>query len=70
LADRLAVSTRTITNLQARRAIPFVRLGRCVRFPAAAVDAAILRLQVPAASTMPARKRRAGRLQPAAGVTA
>ena len=44
LARRLNVSTRTVDNLIARRAIPFVRLsGKIIRFPKVAVDEHIQR---------------------------
>lgn len=44
LARRLNVSPRTVDNLIARRAIPFVRLsGKIVRFPRVAVDEHIQR---------------------------
>jgi excisionase family DNA binding protein len=44
LAQLLNVSLRTVDNLIARRAIPFVRLsGKIVRFPKAAVDEHIQR---------------------------
>jgi excisionase family DNA binding protein len=40
LARRLSVSPRTVDNLIARRALPFVRLSaRLIRFPVAAVEA-------------------------------
>jgi len=44
LAQRLNVSPRTVDNLIARRALPFVRLsGKLIRFPRAAVDEHLLR---------------------------
>lgn len=44
LARRLNVSPRTVDNLIARRALPFVRLsGKLIRFPRAAVDEHIQR---------------------------
>lgn len=44
LAQRLNVSLRTVDNLIARRAIPFVRLsGKLIRFPKAVVDEHIQR---------------------------
>lgn len=40
LARRLNVSPRTVDNLMARRALPFVRLSaKLIRFPVAAVEA-------------------------------
>ncbi|NBV24658.1 MAG: DNA-binding protein [Proteobacteria bacterium] len=44
LARRLNVSLRTVDNLVARRALPFVRLGgKLIRFPKVAVDEHIQR---------------------------
>lgn len=44
LARLLNVSPRTVDNLIARRALPFVRLsGKLIRFPRAAVDEHIRR---------------------------
>jgi excisionase family DNA binding protein len=41
LAQHLAISVRSIDNLIARRAIPFARFGRSVRFRIADVDRAL-----------------------------
>ncbi len=43
LARHLSLSLRTIDNLIARKAIPFVRLGRSVRFRIVDVDRALER---------------------------
>ena len=43
VADYLGVSRRTVDNLMARRVIPFLKHGRIVRFPKAALDAHIQR---------------------------
>jgi excisionase family DNA binding protein len=41
LAARLRVTVRTIRNLQSRRMIPFVKLGKAVRFCPVAVAKAL-----------------------------
>ncbi len=43
LAKHLSLSVRSIDNLIARRAVPFVRLGRSVRFKISDVDRALER---------------------------
>lgn len=43
LAQYLSLSLRSVDNLIARKAIPFVRLGRSVRFRIADVDRALER---------------------------
>jgi excisionase family DNA binding protein len=42
----LGVSKRTIANLTARRKIPFVKVGRCVRFKLRDVEKAIEKMTV------------------------
>jgi excisionase family DNA binding protein len=37
-ADYLKVSKRTIDNLMASGSLPFIKLGRIVRFPKSAID--------------------------------
>jgi len=47
LAKRLGLSERSISNLQARKQIPFVRLSaRCVRFHAGRVLSALRRFEI------------------------
>lgn len=46
VASLLGVSKRTITNLAARRKIPFVKIGRCLRFRLRDVEAAINKMTV------------------------
>lgn len=47
LAKRLGLSTRSISNLQSRKQIPFVRLSaRCVRFHVGRVLSALTRYEV------------------------
>jgi excisionase family DNA binding protein len=46
LARQVKCSLRTIDNLMARRAIPFIKLGRLVRFDVAKVKAALARFEV------------------------
>jgi excisionase family DNA binding protein len=41
LAELLGVSVRTVATLRQRRAIPYVKLGRVVRFKRDAVEAAL-----------------------------
>jgi len=41
LAEWLGVSVRTVANLRQRRVIPYVKLGRVVRFKRDAVEAAL-----------------------------
>jgi excisionase family DNA binding protein len=41
LAEWLGVSLRTVGNLRARHAIPYVKLGRVVRFRRSQVEAAL-----------------------------
>jgi hypothetical protein len=41
IATHLKCSVRHITNQQRRRRIPFNRIGRCIRFNIASVDAAL-----------------------------
>ncbi len=38
IAERLSVSRREVDYLIAARAIPFIKIGRCVRFLAADVE--------------------------------
>jgi hypothetical protein len=42
----LNISPRHLVNLRERRIIPFIRLGRVIRYDRAAVSAAITRLTV------------------------
>lgn len=46
LADRLAVSLRTVDALLASGRLPHFRLGRCVRFEPAAVEALLAKSHV------------------------
>jgi excisionase family DNA binding protein len=46
VADRYRVSVRTVDRWLAARLIPAIRLGRCLRFDAAQVDAALARFTV------------------------
>jgi excisionase family DNA binding protein len=46
LARELSVSARTIDNLMARRAIPYIKVGRLVRFDVQKVKAALARFEV------------------------
>ena len=46
LAKELRVSQRHLINLRNRRLIPFVRLGRLIRYNRAAVEKAIQKLTV------------------------
>ena len=46
IARHLGVSERHITNLQKRRRIPHNRIGRCVRFNKARVDAVMRACEV------------------------
>jgi excisionase family DNA binding protein len=46
LARELSVSPRTVDNLMARRAIPFVKIGRLVRFDVQKVKVALARFEV------------------------
>ena len=41
LAEWLGVSVRTVTNLRARHVLPYVQLGRVVRFRRTQVEAAL-----------------------------
>ena len=41
LAQRMSVSPRTIQSWMRQKRIPFLKLGKCVRFDPAAVDAAL-----------------------------
>jgi excisionase family DNA binding protein len=43
IAQHLSMSLRSIDNLMARKAIPFARFGRSVRFKITAVDRALER---------------------------
>ena len=54
LAFLISVSERTVAQLQADRKIPFVKVGKCVRYNPVAVLAAL------------ENKRRMGRLEPQA----
>lgn len=49
IAREIKVSPRTIQNLMARRVIPFIRVGRLVRFDVARVKAALRQFEVRAA---------------------
>jgi excisionase family DNA binding protein len=46
LAREVKCSPRTIDNLMARRAIPFIKIGRLVRFDVSKVKAALARFEV------------------------
>lgn len=46
IAREIKVSPRTIDNYMARRVIPFIRIGRVVRFDVARVKAALRRFEV------------------------
>ena len=46
LAREVKCSVRTVDNLMAKRAIPFIKLGRLVRFDVAKVKAALARFEV------------------------
>ena len=46
LAQELNVSVRTVDNLMARRAIPYIKIGRLVRFDVQKVKAALARFEV------------------------
>jgi excisionase family DNA binding protein len=46
IARKLKCSTRTINNLMANGAIPFIRFGRLVRFDVARVKAALQRFEI------------------------
>jgi excisionase family DNA binding protein len=46
IARAAKCSPRTIDNLMARRAIPFIKIGRLVRFDVAKVKAALARFEV------------------------
>lgn len=46
LAREVKCSIRTLENLMAKRAIPFFKLGRLVRFDIAKVKAALARYEV------------------------
>jgi excisionase family DNA binding protein len=46
IAREVKCSPRTIDNLMARRAIPFIKIGRLVRFDVAKVKAALARFEV------------------------
>jgi excisionase family DNA binding protein len=48
VAGLLNVSLRHVRNLRARRLIPFVRLGRSIRFPVHSVQDALKKLTVEA----------------------
>lgn len=45
-AAHLAISKRHLANLMRRRQVPFIRLGRAIRFRLADVEAAIAKLTV------------------------
>jgi excisionase family DNA binding protein len=49
IARVIKVSPRTVDNLMRRRAIPFIRIGRVVRFDVARVKAALRRFEICAA---------------------
>jgi hypothetical protein len=49
IAQEIKVSRRTIDNYMARRVIPFIRIGRVVRFDVARVRSALRRFEVRAA---------------------
>jgi hypothetical protein len=55
IAREIKVSRRTIDNYMARRVIPFIRIGRVVRFDVARVRAALRRFEVRAAGDRKAR---------------
>jgi excisionase family DNA binding protein len=62
----LPVSRRTLSNWQARRVIPFYRVGRTVMFKRTDIESALERFRVAAvgeASTTTPRRRRAGRME-------
>ena len=46
IARELKVSPRTIDNYMVRRIIPFIRIGRVIRFDVARVKAALARFEV------------------------
>jgi excisionase family DNA binding protein len=46
VADQLGISPRHLRDLRAQRLIPFVRLGRSIRFDPVAVAQAVKRLTV------------------------
>jgi len=46
LAREIKCSVRTVDNLMAKRAIPFFKLGRLVRFDVARVKTALARFEV------------------------
>ncbi len=52
VATQLGISLRHLRTLRSRRLIPYLKLGKAVRFDPAAVSAAISRLTV----TTPARE--------------
>ena len=45
LAKELRVSLRHVTNLRARKLLPFLRLGRAIRYDRAAVERALAKLE-------------------------
>ena len=46
LADHMGVSTRTIGNWKATGVIPFIRIGRVVRFDLAEVEAGLDKFKI------------------------
>lgn len=46
IAAHFAISERHVTNLQRRRILPYVRLGRAVRFDVHACDQALKALEI------------------------
>ena len=46
LAAELNISVRHVINLRQRRKIPFIRLGKSIRFDPAAVNRALQKLSV------------------------
>jgi excisionase family DNA binding protein len=55
-ARELGVSARTIDNLMARHVIPFIKIGRLVRFDVQKVKAALGRFEVRAVGEWSTRR--------------
>lgn len=57
-AERLNVSPRTVSEWMSKRIIPFRKVGRCVLFNPAEVDAALSRFTVAAVGDAKPRRRK------------
>lgn len=53
IAARYSVSLRTITNWEQRRILPYIKIGRLVRFDTERCDRALAAFEISSAHTVP-----------------